>query len=295
MADERIRVPSARLAVSLLDDEDALTLMHRGKVGIYALWAFTGLLILAKTLKNKGRFRAPMSKYARRIGLTPIQLDEAISEIRSAAAENEHEPWIVQEGDYYVIRSWATWNATGGGWGGHRPGSGRKGSNQDEIKMISRLDQDGCPSVSVSVSDSGTGAGKDPDQPTHSARITHPAPHVAASGGDAQGESGWTGTSEGPFTLATTRRLDVLDWLELRGIGPPVAQELAEAGLAVADAQRTWDAVQADHGAANKHAVFIARTRKRLGIAGRKDGMPQGDADAVSALQRIRRRRSATR
>ncbi len=137
---ERLRMPSARIAVSILDDADTLTLMHRGRSGIYALWAFTALLILAKTMKKNGYFKGPIAKYAGKIGLSPTQLENAISEIEDAAKENDNEPWIVRDGSDVYIRQWDKWNKTEAG--GPRRGAGRPPKKIKSDSSLIPLDYD---------------------------------------------------------------------------------------------------------------------------------------------------------
>ncbi len=168
MAEERLKVPSARIAVSILDDEDTLSLFQRGSAGFSALWAFIGLLILAKTMNNRGTFTGKPAKYARKIGMTPAQLEGALSLIADACKENGNEPWIVRSEGSFRIRKWDRWNA--GNWGGARDGAGRKpesSGNQDEIKLIP--ESESRSHLPSSVSSSGSGISKrSPSENTHS-------------------------------------------------------------------------------------------------------------------------------
>lgn len=195
-APDRIRMPSARIAVSILDDEDAMSLMAMGKRGIFALWAFVGLLLLAKSVRNQGRFKGPIGKYAPHIGLTPAQLETAVKDIQEAATANDHEPWIVAEGKDYVIRSFTKWN--GSEWGGPRDGAGRKPAIKSN-QVDSSCRQDGGFPVPVSVPVSGS-VSDHPVLPTTPARKNSLALTGRVAGGTGTGGVGsrwgdvvWTG------------------------------------------------------------------------------------------------------
>lgn len=116
------RVPRASIPVTFLKDPDVLALMHSGPEGHIALWAWTGLLLLAKDQKNGGVFRGPMAIYAPSIGMDAKILNGAVNRINEFCRVNGNKPWIVVSEFEFRIRNWEKWNME---WGGGRRGAGR--------------------------------------------------------------------------------------------------------------------------------------------------------------------------
>jgi hypothetical protein len=134
MSQERLKMPSARLAVTMLNDADVLALFEKKQAGITALWAWVGLLLLAKAQKNNGTFKGAPGRYAKLIGLTNAQLEASMKLLNEVAAENGNKPWITKKADCFMVRSWEKWNKSASSWGGQRDNAGRP-KNQDEYQL----------------------------------------------------------------------------------------------------------------------------------------------------------------
>jgi hypothetical protein len=126
MEKDPIKMPSARLPVTFLKDVDVLALYEKKAAGLVALWAWCGLLLVAKDTKNNGVFVGPPSRYCARLGMSAKQLESAMKLLNEVAVANGNKPWIVKRANGFALRNWAKWNRGSEGWGGARDGAGRK-------------------------------------------------------------------------------------------------------------------------------------------------------------------------
>lgn len=139
-----------------------------------------------------------MSRYARRIGLTPRELDTAIATMNAAAKENGNEPWILEDEGYFIIRSWRRYN----NHGGPRPGAGRPCDDQKSSDIqVAQLDYSSRNQASFKLAASDPVSVSDPD-PSHPTTPAHhcfsdpiparageaPPPAKAEDGEDARGD-----------------------------------------------------------------------------------------------------------
>ena len=152
----RTRVPRASLAVSLLQDAAYIALMRTSK-GRAAFGTFVGLLLLAKNRESRrsaqrarseragdaqatrseraGDFEESPKVLAAELWMTSRTLLAEINLIERTCRENGNDPWIVAEDGIIRIRQFEKWNTPQEGWGGSRPGAGRKASDSSCIQL----------------------------------------------------------------------------------------------------------------------------------------------------------------
>ena len=116
--------PRASFTVTMLDDPDLVALKQRGASGDRAVAIFFMLSLLAKKLKNNGRFSQPLPAIAPMIYASPKDIEAACDLIGEVCKSNRTQPWLVRErGGGLLIRSFLKWNIERRG--GPRENAGR--------------------------------------------------------------------------------------------------------------------------------------------------------------------------
>jgi hypothetical protein len=134
MDKDPIKMPSARLPVTFLKDVDVLALYEKKAAGLVALWAWCGLLLVAKDTKNNGVFVGPPSRYCARLGMSAKQLESAMKLLNEVAVANGNKPWIVKRANGFALRNWAKWNRGAG----HEMGPVAKDSLRNQKNLRTR-------------------------------------------------------------------------------------------------------------------------------------------------------------
>lgn len=144
---KRTKIPRVSIQVGILDDEDFITLTGQPD-GYQHVGLFASMLAV---VRDSERNPVPMAVLERRLGRNQNEIKATIKAIADAARENGNQPWLIEDGNAVLVRSFATWNKVETR-GGKRQGAGRKPKEtQDEIKKESKG------GVSVSVPDPVTG------------------------------------------------------------------------------------------------------------------------------------------
>jgi hypothetical protein len=129
-------VPRASLCVTILDDEDYRILMASNG-GPEAFGVFAAMLVLGRERLQQGKARQLSETESLRFDnstthllamthLNTRHLDRCLRTLAEVAKSTGSKPWMYLDDDsQLVIRSFFKFNA-GEGWGGPRPGSGRK-------------------------------------------------------------------------------------------------------------------------------------------------------------------------
>jgi hypothetical protein len=165
-----VRKPRASFTITMLDDPDFIALRQRGAAGNHAIIIFHSLVMLAKRLRNAGRFAQPVEVIAPMIWSTAREILAAIDLIAEICKGHRTKSWLVFDKRGLRIRSYDKWNEEKRG--GPRPGAGRPPGrpgrpgppkpkpNQsppqlksNRIQIDSKVNSKVCASVSVSDSE----------------------------------------------------------------------------------------------------------------------------------------------
>lgn len=141
---DRITVPRASLAVTILDDMDYMTLCQTPE-GQRAFALFCALLAAAKNLDNGGRFSAPLPVLAMTVRWSAPDFKCALECLLESTGR-----WVVGTLESFTLRSFVKWNK---GWGGARKGSGRKPQQHEPTIKLNQVAKLGSTSASVTVKD----------------------------------------------------------------------------------------------------------------------------------------------
>lgn len=265
------RKPRASITVTMLDDTDFVALKQRGVAGDRALAIFFTLVLLAKKLKNQGRFTQSLQVIGAMTYTTPKDLTAACDLITEVCRENRSRPWITLGKQSLQIRSFSKWNDEKRG--GAREGAGRpsklkskpesntkpnpktsgikreSNGNQIDFKVKSKQ----CASVSVSDSELN-------QQQQGALEVQGPEPAAAAgsaSGGAEEPSPLRLGLAEAGITKPSPLRLALAE----AGIAEPVLSELAACPhLTPAIIRRERDQAQA---AGKRNGALVLNLRSR--------------------------------
>lgn len=140
MASNRVKVPRASVAITILTDNDYVHLMSKGRAGRAACWTFVGLVCAAKDLRNGGVFTEPLSVVAGKLHIPRRDLMDDLGLIIRTCEEMKSAPWIMVQGEVITIRNYAKWHS----WGGAREGpssdqDGGQDAHQDGGQDASKI------------------------------------------------------------------------------------------------------------------------------------------------------------
>lgn len=302
------RVPRASIAVTILSDPDALEIIH-GPDGPLVMWAWIGLVIIAKDENNGGRFPGSLAKYAPRLGMAADALEGAVQRIQAACKANGRKPWILQEQGGWRIRSFAKWNNE---WGGQRRGSGRPfgGGRKSSGNQDAQLDSNLKNQVGHLDAASAPASASDPaSAPVPAIGNTHksspiPPVVVAPTGRDGRregkdsSETVMDGTGQDQDRIRVFARLHAPPPVGY-GLAESSARHLANNGATMAMVER--EAAEVGSGARDPAAVLATNLAAKIGTK-----LPKGwkrkleeqigpeRASEIAALDLLRRRRNGS-
>lgn len=195
------RIPRASLCITLLDDEDYRVLMAT-KGGLEAFGFFAALLVVGRERFQQGKARQlsesnllhPSVSNSLIFDNSPThilamthtsskQMERCLNVFWEVAEATGGKPWVyIDQASHLVIRSFFKFN-TSTGWGGNRPGAGRKSRRNQDDSDGNQVDTESKSSRIYS----GTGTGITSDDGAHAhvrgAAETPPSSSPSSSNG----------------------------------------------------------------------------------------------------------------